>query len=47
MSHNRITAAEATALASGLPDHDKEYIIYQVYRSVRANAKRGFYSSSI
>ncbi len=25
MSHNRITAAEASALASGLPDHDKEY----------------------
>ncbi|MBC6805110.1 hypothetical protein CKJ98_16015 [Acinetobacter baumannii] len=41
MSHNRITAAEASALASGLPDHDKEYIIDQVYRTVRANLKEG------
>ncbi|WP_391485805.1 hypothetical protein [Acinetobacter pittii] len=41
MSSNRITAAEASALASGLPDHDKEYIIDQVYRSVRASLNDG------
>ncbi|MCG5955838.1 hypothetical protein MER45_07095 [Acinetobacter baumannii] len=41
MSSNRITAGEASALASGLTDHDKEYIIDQVYRSVRASLNDG------
>lgn len=41
MSLNQISAAEASALASRMPQHDKEYIIDQVYRSVRANLKCG------
>lgn len=41
MSSNRITAAEASNLANSSTQFDKDYILDQVYQTVKANLKNG------
>lgn len=41
MSSNRITAAEATKLASSIPETSPDSILNDAYDSIRLNTKKG------
>lgn len=41
MSSNRITANEASNLANSSIQFDKDYIVDQIYKTVKANPKSG------
>lgn len=41
MSSNRITANEASNLANSSVQFDKDYIVDQIYKTVKANPKSG------